>query len=548
MALDGVLALGVSLAITYALHVRHSAALAKLGVGELEAALRACATPFAAGLAVCAAASACVPVPRSSVVLLVYDEPGQPERGYIIRGNAIGTPYSPELMEVLPSTALQSPSYAALCSGNGEPVQRLSIPVKVSGEEGALPGGMLVLLLPRSALDPASAARRVGALVANVAGALAAALFVPPKGMARAGQQLQPLGESCVKAKWSWDVFAGADLPDGHCAHYLAEQGRQFHRAMGNAGAGCLEEAAQLQASELRLHRAALEMLCGGRTAALLAGEPGLLLTQPAAEDLLRRVRLHYRANPFHNFFHAVSVLHAAWMLAGLPSVAKRLKPLDTLALLLSALGHDLDHPGHTNALERHLGTQLAQTHNSASILERHHASTLVALIRGQGGFGGQQHLLQALPHQQRRALEEACIAAVLSTDLATHDELMKRIELPPQQHALSTPTLVAALLHAADLGAQAYSPVATQLNWVARIKAEFRGQAWLEEALGFPRSPNFVGLFDERQFAQSQEGFLSHFVLPLWSSLERLAPGELDDALLNIKTNIAHFTRLARD
>ena len=50
----------------------------------------------------------------------------------------------------------------------------------------------------------------------------------------------------------------------------------------------------------------------------------------------------------------------------------------DKLALLLSAIGHDLNHPGFTNAMLVNSRHFLAIRYNDISVLENHHAATLV--------------------------------------------------------------------------------------------------------------------------------------------------------------------------
>ena len=46
----------------------------------------------------------------------------------------------------------------------------------------------------------------------------------------------------------------------------------------------------------------------------------------------------------------------------------------EILSLLVAALCHDVDHPGHSNAFEVNANTHLAMVHNNLSVLENHHA------------------------------------------------------------------------------------------------------------------------------------------------------------------------------
>ena len=515
-------------AIVWALHCRHTVRLAS--ACALQRALRACRTPFAAGLVLAQHAADALGQPASRVSVLVYDS-GSAWRGYIVRGDA-PLPARSSAVEVLPVPSLQGSSgwsYDARGDSCGT-LQRLLVPLQDSGSGGAV--GMLVVLLPPEACAQALR-RRACSLLASVADEAAAAL-APSGGGAAAPALPLPLPQpSPVQPTWEWDVFGALPLERGHWPDLAREEQRQFERALGQGpSSGEPEHAAAVRLGEARLHEAVVEMLCGSRTAALLG--PELQLPRAPMECLARRVRALYHGNLFHNYYHAVSVLHAAWLLAGLPAIAARLQPIETLALLLSALGHDLEHPGHSNALERALGTRLSLLHNDSSILERHHASVLSCLLVDTPG------LLQGLSPRHRAELRALTLAAVLHTDIAGHQELMGALE-----GGARGSTLVAALLHAADLGGQAYNSVEVRLNWAARIRGEFRSQAALESALGLPRSPHMQGLEAEGDFAAAQVQFLNAVALPLWQRLHSLLGG-LEAPLANLQDTCALFSARA--
>jgi hypothetical protein len=584
--------------LVLALRRRAAACQARAGAPALRAALAAAPTPFAAARAAALHAAAALGLPPCRVALLVHDE-GLACRGYLVRGDA-PLPAEAAAMEALPAWALlgEEGGGEALRTGSGERVARVSAPLG-----GGL--GLLVALLPAGGAGGGAAAaeqqeqqeqqhrryqRQLCELAACIEGSGLAAALCASGSSACVAEAAPPSAPQPVEPSWSWDVFGGLPLAGGHWPDQVAEERRQFERAtraleapaaaQGSLAAGKAPPAAAGTAAaaaaaaacapapapapaignrglaaavcqgEARLHAAVVEMLCGSRTAALL----GPTLRPPAAalEALALRMRAHYRANAFHNYYHAVSVLHCAWLLAGVPGVAARLQPLGTLALLLSALGHDLGHPGHSNALERALGTRRALLHSDSSVLERHHAATLGSLLAECSELQG------ALAVEQRAALRALVLGAVLHTDIANHAALMQELEAlapapagapppppPAQQQQQQQATLVAALLHAADLGGQAYGGEHLQLNWAARIRSEFRSQAALEGALGLPLSPHMQGLHAERDFAASQVHFLSGVALPLWQRLHALLGG-LAEPVDNLLSATALFSRRA--
>lgn len=54
----------------------------------------------------------------------------------------------------------------------------------------------------------------------------------------------------------------------------------------------------------------------------------------------------------YHNLYHAVDVLHATSVMLDGMGAWGLLNDVEQLALLLSALCHDLDHPGLTNSFQ----------------------------------------------------------------------------------------------------------------------------------------------------------------------------------------------------
>jgi len=105
----------------------------------------------------------------------------------------------------------------------------------------------------------------------------------------------------------------------------------------------------------------------------------------------------------YHNFRHVVDVLQALFhflvrigTLPPYPSdssstyttpvpkspIAGLLKPFDALTLLISAIGHDVGHPGVNNAFLVALNAPLAQLYNDRSVLESFHCAAYSQILR----------------------------------------------------------------------------------------------------------------------------------------------------------------------
>jgi hypothetical protein len=98
--------------------------------------------------------------------------------------------------------------------------------------------------------------------------------------------------------------------------------------------------------------------------------------------DFVHRVCGHYRPNPYHNFKHGMSVAHICFLaLDRSATAALTFDSVDRLAVLLSAICHDVDHPGVNNAYESSSLSEFAILYNDQSVLEHHHAALMFQLL-----------------------------------------------------------------------------------------------------------------------------------------------------------------------
>lgn len=151
---------------------------------------------------------------------------------------------------------------------------------------------------------------------------------------------------------------------------------------------------------------------------------------------------------PYHNFRHVVDVLQATFhslvsigALAPYPvgpdsahdppanssPISSLLGPFEGLTLLVTAIGHDVGHPGVNNGFLVNLNAPLAQLYNDRSVLESFHCAAYSQLLR--------RYWPAAFEDAKMRSL---MISSILSTDMGLHFDYMKR--LADTQSRLSEP------------------------------------------------------------------------------------------------------------
>ena len=256
-------------------------------------------------------------------------------------------------------------------------------------------------------------------------------------------------------------------------------------------------------------------------------------------------VRLKYRNNPFHNWYHGFSVMHFTYLILKRTSAHKTLLKTDVLALLVASLCHDIDHPGNTNTYEINSQSQLALVHNDISVLENHHSHVLFTLLRDP-----KTDIFQNIPSAVKKSLRPSIIEAVLSTDMTVHFESTKSLGKREADHPFdeSNPKerqeCINLVIHAADLSGQVF-PLPVARAWEERITQEFQNQALLEEAAKLPVASFMQGLNDPIQRAKLQVGFIDFVLTPWWEGVSRLYP-ELKDNYEMLLSNRNFYASMA--
>ncbi|KAH6702053.1 BcPDE2, cAMP phosphodiesterase [Leptodontidium sp. 2 PMI_412] len=249
---------------------------------------------------------------------------------------------------------------------------------------------------------------------------------------------------------------------------------------------------------------------------------------------------------PYHNFRHVVDVLQACFhflvQLGRLPSyptsnhspdpplspIAALIRPFDALTLLITAIGHDVGHPGVNNAFLVTLNAPLAQLYNDRSVLESFHCAAYSQILRRYwpAAFHGSE-------------MRQLMISSILATDMGLHFDYMKKLgflqeklhenggtdgwngRLIEEQRTLACSLLI----KCADISnvARKYE-VASQ--WTQILTNEFSRQASMETDLGIPSALFAVPTRAPIELGKSQIGFMNMFAIPLFQGVSDVMPG----------------------
>ncbi|BDD54574.1 hypothetical protein MAP00_000180 [Monascus purpureus] len=268
----------------------------------------------------------------------------------------------------------------------------------------------------------------------------------------------------------------------------------------------------------------------------------------------------------YHNFRHAIDVLQSIFCfllhigaLAPYGSfktpptkspIVSLLTPFDALTLLISAIGHDVGHPGVNNVFLIKLNAPLAQLYNDNSVLEAFHCAAFSQILR--------RYWPAAFKEPQLRKL---LISSILATDMGIHHNYMERLAALQekfhhdggsldgwkQQDIDSYKALVCGLLiKCADISNVA-RPWDVAEEWTKILQEEFANQGEMEKAVGletalFGGPPEIGNVY---KLATGQIGFMSIFALPLFEGVSDLLP-QMSFTVDQIRTNQQTWQKLA--
>ena len=227
---------------------------------------------------------------------------------------------------------------------------------------------------------------------------------------------------------------------------------------------------------------------------------------------------------------------------------------LDLLGMIISAMGHDLGHPGLNNNFHINDSTDLAITYNDSSCLENFHTSYLFKILRKE-----ENNIFEKFSVQNYKTIRKRMISQILATDMANHGETVSLIrsrikawkEEGESRFNLLTGNektkfseqqiLLNYLIHMADLGHNC-KKYEISIIWIKLLCEESWIQGDKEKAKGLPIS--FMCDRNKIDVPSTQVGFLRGFILSSFDCLVSMFP-KLKYNIENAENNIKRWKKL---
>ena len=227
---------------------------------------------------------------------------------------------------------------------------------------------------------------------------------------------------------------------------------------------------------------------------------------------------------------------------------------LDLLGMMVSAMGHDLGHPGLNNNFHINDSSDLAITYNDVSVLENYHSSFLFKILRKE-----ENNIIEKFSTHNYKTLRKRMISQILATDMANHGEVISSIrskintwkESGQSRFILLSgnektkfdeqQSLLNYIIHMADLGHNC-KKFNISLQWVKLLSMEFWDQGDKEKEKGLPVS--FLCDRNKVDIPSSQIGFIKGFIASSFDCLVSIFP-KLKYTMDNAQDNIDEWKKL---
>ncbi|KAL0480647.1 cyclic-nucleotide phosphodiesterase [Acrasis kona] len=233
--------------------------------------------------------------------------------------------------------------------------------------------------------------------------------------------------------------------------------------------------------------------------------------------NFLKRIRIQYNTNPYHNYSHALDVTQFVFS-SLLLEKAQILSPIEKLAMMVSGLCHDVDHPGLNNNYLINAKMGLALLYNDVSVLENHHCATTFRTLREP-----ECNFVSNLTPDEFKEFRKCVVTTILATDMAHHFEILTKFQTRVSTTGIlnkdskdDRQQLMNIIMKIADVS-NACRPYNVAFKWADLLIQEFLEQGDRERSNGMPISP----LMDRNSLvrARMQVNFIDYIAGPLYKT-----------------------------
>ncbi|XP_076297920.1 cGMP-dependent 3',5'-cyclic phosphodiesterase [Lasioglossum baleicum] len=245
----------------------------------------------------------------------------------------------------------------------------------------------------------------------------------------------------------------------------------------------------------------------------------------PTLARFILYVKRGYRDAPYHNWVHAFSVTHFAYLLIkNLHLISENyMTHLQALVFLVACLSHDIDHRGTSNSFQMMCSTVLASLYSSeGSVMERHHLAQTMCILNTEDS-----NIFENFSSEEYSEALDLLKNNILATDLAEHfrvaeiqENIMKNkyVKSDPKQQKL----FFDMLMTCCDLSDQTKHWRVSK-ETAEHIYDEFFSQGDLEKSMG--SSPIEMMDRERASIPDLQVQFITNVVLPVFTNLAALFP-----------------------
>lgn len=239
---------------------------------------------------------------------------------------------------------------------------------------------------------------------------------------------------------------------------------------------------------------------------------------------LILSLRKNYRPVPYHNYIHAVCVVHSLYTYAIHTSLRDIIDPLTLLGMLIACLCHDVDHRGTNNDFQISTNSPLAHIYGSSSVMENHHWDRSVTILSSP-----EHNIFVNLSPADFNRIFHVIRARIIDTDLSLHFAQRAKFTKLLEDNAFDREnpdhleTLMSIVMTACDISTIT-KPFSDCEHWANIVCAEFFAQGDLEKALG--KTPAAMLDRDKTKIPPMQVGFISFVGVPCYNLVAKFFPG----------------------